>query len=117
MENRRRTGAEYEEKATEYLEGLGWRILERNYRCRTGEIDLIAADGPALVFVEVKYRRSGAYGSPAEAVDGRKQRTICRVADYYRMRHGIPDGQACRFDVVAVQGEEICLLRNAFPYQ
>ena len=70
-----------------------------------------------LVFVEAKYRPSGAYGSPAEAVDGRKQRTICRVADYYRMRHGIPDGQACRFDVVAVQGVEICLLRSAFPYQ
>ena len=117
MGNKRLLGTQKEQQAAAYLESAGFEILERNYRCRTGEIDLIAADGPALVFVEVKYRRSGAYGSPAEAVDGRKQRTICRVADYYRMRHGIPYGQACRFDVVAVQGEEICLLRNAFPYQ
>ncbi len=117
MENRRKKGAKYEERAAEYLEGLGWRILERNYRCRTGEIDLIAADGQTLVFVEVKYRRSDTYGSPAEAVDGRKQRTICRVADHYRMCHGVLEGQACRFDVISVQGEELSLLQDAFPYQ
>lgn len=117
MENRRRTGAEYEQKAAEYLKSLGWRILERNFRCRTGEIDLIALEGAVLVFVEVKYRRSSAYGNPAEAVDARKQRTICRVADYYRMRHGISEDCSVRFDVAAIQGGEICLIRNAFPYQ
>lgn len=117
MENRRKTGAEYERKTAEYLERLGWKLLERNYRCRTGEIDLIARDGRTLVFVEVKYRRSRAYGNPAEAVDGRKQYTICRVSDYYRMTHGISEDQPCRFDVAAIEGDEVCLIRNAFPYQ
>ncbi len=117
MKNRRKTGAEYERKTAEYLESLGWKLLERNYRCRTGEIDLIARDGRTLVFVEVKYRRSRAYGNPAEAVDGRKQHTICRVSDYYRMTHGISEDQPCRFDVAAIEGDEVCLIRNAFPYQ
>ena len=117
MGNRRKIGTEYEQKTAEYLESLGWKILERNYRCRIGEIDLIALDGRTLVFVEVKYRRSGACGSPGEAVDVRKQHTICRVADYYRMVHGISETQSCRFDVAAVQGERLELLRNAFPYR
>lgn len=117
MENRRRTGAKYEQKTAEYLESLGWRVLERNYRCRMGEIDLIALDGGTLVFVEVKYRSSRAYGTPAEAVDRKKQRTICRVSDYYRLTHQITDAQPCRFDVAAVQGGEIRLIQNAFPYQ
>ena len=55
MGNRRKTGSEYEQKTAEHLESLGWKILERNYRCRIGEIDLIALDGRTLVFVEVKY--------------------------------------------------------------
>lgn len=117
MENRRNTGAAYEQKAAEYLENLGWRILEKNFRCRTGEIDLIAKDGDTLVFAEVKYRRSRAYGNPAEAVDKRKQYRICRVADYYRMKHALSDAQSCRFDVVSVLGEEISLIRNAFFYR
>lgn len=117
MANRRETGAEYERRAAEYLESLGWIILERNYRCRAGEIDLIAEDGGTLVFVEVKYRRCGAWGSPAEAVDGRKQYTICRVSDYYRMKQQVPESRACRFDVVSVQGEELQLFRDAFPYR
>ena len=81
MGNRRKTGTEYEQKTAEYLESLGWKILERNYRCRIGEIDLIALDGRTLVFVEVKYRRSGACGSPGEAVNEEKQHTIYRGAD------------------------------------
>ena len=117
MESRRRTGARYEELAAEYLEEKGYVILERNFRCRSGEIDLIARIQDQIVFVEVKYRRSGACGSPGEAVDVRKQHTICRVADYYRMVHGIPETQSCRFDVAAVQGERLELLRNAFPYR
>ncbi len=117
MENRRRTGAAYEEKAAEYLTALGYEILERNFRCRQGEIDLIAREGETLVFLEVKYRRTAVYGKPEEAVDALKQRTICRVADFYRMRRRIPEDRPCRFDVVAVLGEEITLYRNAFSYQ
>lgn len=116
MQNRRQIGTEEEALAAAFLKKQGYRILEHNFRCRLGEIDLIARDGSALVFIEVKYRKNGSYGHPAEAVDYRKQQKICKVADYYRMLHCIPDGQACRFDVVAIQGSGIRLLRDAFPY-
>lgn len=117
MGNRRKIGATYEEQAATYLEAHGYRILERNFRCRIGEIDLIAREGKTLVFLEVKYRRNGSCGSPAEAVTHEKQRRICRVADYYRMLHRIPEQQNCRFDVVAIQGRTIEVIRNAFFYQ
>jgi putative endonuclease len=117
MENRRKIGADYERQAEEYLQTCGYRILERNYRCRQGEIDLIAREGEALVFLEVKYRRTAAHGLPSEAVTPAKQRTICRVADYYRLTHGIPDNTPCRFDVVSILGQEITLYRNAFLYR
>ena len=117
MGNRRKTGAEYEQKAMEYLESLGYRFLERNYRCRVGEIDLIARERGTLVFVEVKYRSSSICGRPEEAVDTRKQHTICRVADHYRLTHGIREDCPCRFDVAAIEGKSIRLVRNAFPYR
>ena len=60
--SKRKTGAEYEQKAGAYLEGQGYEILEYNYRCRTGEIDIVARDGEYLVFCEVKYRASGGGG-------------------------------------------------------
>lgn len=115
--NKRQTGKAYEESAAGWLEQKGFRILERNYRCRQGEIDLIAADGSCLVFVEVKYRRSGQTGHPAEAVDARKQRRIARTALYYCWEHQIPENQACRFDVVSILGDEIEHLKNAFEMQ
>ena len=116
MQNRRQIGTEEEALAAAFLKEQGYRILEQNFRCRLGEIDIIARDGSALVFIEVKYRKNSKYGNQAEAVDRRKQQKICKVADYYRMKYRIPDGQACRFDVVAIQGREIRLIRDAFPY-
>ena len=116
MQNRRQIGTEEEALAAAFLKAQGYEILEQNFRCRQGEIDLIARDGSALVFIEVKYRKNGAYGHPAEAVDYRKQQKICKVADYYRMKHRIPERQACRFDVVAIQGSAIRLIRDAFSY-
>lgn len=116
MENRRRVGAAYEEKAAEYLCSQGYRILERNFRCRLGEIDLIAEDCEVLVFLEVKYRKSSRYGSPAEAVTPAKQKTICRVADFYRMSRRVPESKSCRFDVVAILGEQVQIYKDAFPY-
>lgn len=117
MENRRRIGTVQEERAAAFLSGLGYRILERNFRCKRGEIDLIAEEDGVLVFLEVKYRKSGCCGSPAEAVTRSKQRTICRVADFYRMLKGIPESRSCRFDVVAILGDRVQLYRNAFAYQ
>lgn len=106
-----------EQKAAEYLKQKGYRILERNFYSRYGEIDIIAREGKYLVFVEVKYRTNTSHGSPQEAVSRSKQRTICRVANYYCLKHGMQEGTACRFDVVAILGDDVTLLRNAFEYQ
>ena len=114
--NRRAVGSGYESYAADYLESQGYRILERNFRCRAGEIDLIARDGKYLVFIEVKYRRNPAGGDPLEAVNGRKQMTISRVASYYCLKKGYGEGTPCRFDVVAVRGEAVQLVKNAFEY-
>lgn len=114
--NNRKKGTFYEEKAAAYLAERGVRLLERNYRTRRGEIDLIGREGEYLVFFEVKYRRDAAKGYPAEAVDYRKQKSICRVADYYRMLHRIGDTAAVRYDVVAICDEEITWYRNAFEH-
>lgn len=112
--NKRQAGAAGEARAAEYLEERGYRILERNYRDRAGEIDIVAMDQGTLAFVEVKYRRSGACGSPFAAVDGRKQRRIIGAARRYMYEKGLGTETDCRFDVVAVTGDEIELLQNAF---
>ena len=112
--NKRQVGTQYESMAVQYLTEAGYHILERNFRCRTGEIDIIAKDGAYLVFVEVKYRASAACGSALEAVDYRKQKSILRVAQYYMVSHGYGTQTNCRFDVVAIQGTEITLIQNAF---
>ena len=114
--NSRTTGADREKQAAEYLERQGMRIVERNYRSRQGEIDLIGWHQGYLVFVEVKYRSGNEKGHAAEAVDLRKQRRICRVADYYRYCHGVGQDVGVRYDVVAIQGEMITWFQNAFPH-
>lgn len=102
--NKREIGAMFEEIACAYLKERGFQVLERNFRCRQGEIDVIGEDEGYLVFVEVKYRASGMSGNPAEAVTAAKQQKICRTADYYRYRHGIGEDRAVRYDVVAIEG-------------
>lgn len=73
-------------------------VLELNYRCRTGEIDIIARDGGYLVFVEVKYRKTKRAGYALEAIDSRKAGQVRRVAAVYLYEHGFPESAACRFD-------------------
>lgn len=114
--NRRTVGTQAEDKAAEYLQSCGVQILERNYRNRSGEIDMIGMHDGYLVFVEVKYRTSQKKGNPEEAVGIAKQKNICKVADYYRCTHRVPLSTAVRYDVVAVLGEEIRWYRNAFPH-
>ena len=114
--NKRKTGAEYEKLAAEWLMQHGFQILEYNYRCRQGEIDLIAREGAALVFVEVKYRKNGQTGDPSEAVDIRKQKKISRVALYYCWEKKVPQETPCRFDVISIKGESIRQMKDAFPY-
>jgi putative endonuclease len=94
-----RTG---ERLAADKLISCGYHILERNFRCRYGEIDLVAEDEHDLVFVEVKTRRGDAYGRPEEAVTPRKQRKIIEVAGYYLDLHECWE-RSWRVDVVAVQ--------------
>jgi len=108
----KRLGSAGEKRAATYLAGLGMRIVERNYRCRQGEIDLIAWDGDTLVFVEVKARRSGDCGTPEEAVSPAKQRKLRQVALWYLARLGYEP--FCRFDVVSVAGDQVTHFRAAF---
>ena len=110
--NKRKTGAVYEAKAASYLKENGYQILEKNYRCPLGEIDLIAREGRYLVFIEVKYRRTSRLGTGEEAVNIRKQQKILAASRWYLMQH--PAWCYCRFDVVAIHGEMIHVIRNAF---
>ncbi len=114
MGNHYAVGMQYEQRAAEYLTVQGYQILERNFRCRQGEIDLIAREKEWLVFVEVKYRKTARLGEPLEAVDRRKQQRIYGAAEYYLHCFYYGRDVRCRFDVVAVLGEEIFLIRNAF---
>ena len=103
-----------EERAMRYLAERGYRIIERNYRCRHGEIDIIARDKKALVFIEVKYRASKLAGDPTESVTPEKARKIVRVARYYLMMNGISEDSAMRFDVLAIDEKGIRHIADAF---
>ena len=90
--------------------------MERNFRCRMGEIDLIARDGRYLVFVEVKYRSSRRQGTALGAVGKEKQRVISKVAGYYLLTRCKSLDMPCRFDVVGIEGAEMFWIPNAFDY-
>lgn len=116
--NRKKTGTEYEQKAGLYLEQHGYRILMFNYRCRFGEIDIVAREGSVFVFCEVKYRTTAQKGTPLEAVTARKQKTISKCALSYLTQRGL-EGVQCRFDVIGIEGDRaaVTLIRNAFDYK
>ena len=114
-------GALGERLASEHLERQGYRILERNFRCRMGEIDLIARRGSELVFAEVKLRKDASHGEAREFVTAAKQRKLLRTAEYYLSARPWAQDLQARFDVIEVyapQGTEenstICQLENAF---
>ena len=113
--NKRQIGTEKEKLAGAYLEKNGYKIIEYNFRCRQGEIDIIARDGEYLVFCEVKYRSDMSKGTPLEAVDYKKQRVISRCALFYIMKQRLGD-VPCRFDVVSITNQEIQVIKNAFDY-
>ena len=105
-----------QQEAESYLAAKGYRILERNYRVRTGEIDLIARFENYIVFIEVKYRRGVKFGFPREAVSIAKQRQIVRTAMHYITVQNLSD-QDFRFDVVEVldqNGLKVNHIENAF---
>ena len=114
MENKRKLGSNYEQKAVEYLLQKGYAIIECNYRNRSGEIDIVARDHAYICFIEVKYRATDMYGNPLEAVTPHKQNQIRKVARFYLMTHGMTEWTPCRFDVIAFEGENITHIENAF---
>ena len=111
------TGEQGEALAARYLKKKGYRIIEKNYRTKLGEIDIIAKDKDTLVFVEVKARRSWQFGNPKAAVTPHKQRKISKVALHY-LKNTRRSNVSARFDVAAVtmsrDKPQIEIIKNAF---
>lgn len=104
MSNQRLTGKKAEDVACSFLQHNGLSLIQRNYHCRYGEIDLIMQDSDTLVFVEVRYRSSARFGSASESVDRKKQRKLVFTANHYLQNN--PSSQPTRFDVVALTPEQ-----------
>lgn len=111
--DRQEIGTRGEDAAAAYLERAGMHVIERNWRCARGEIDIIALDGEVLVLVEVKTRTSAARGTPEDAVSPTKQRRIARLAESYLTISGAGPCSV-RFDVVSIRvlGPDRALLRH-----
>jgi putative endonuclease len=111
LSGKQEQGQHWEQVARAWLERRGLRLVEANFRCKGGEIDLVMRDGEELVFVEVRQRADRRYGGAAASITPAKLRRLVRAAQYYLLRfaHTPP----CRFDVVAIDGGQIDWLRNA----
>jgi putative endonuclease len=106
-------GASAERLAVRELVRLGYKIVERNFRCPAGELDVVARDGDTLVFVEIRSRRSNRFGTALEAVGRTKQAQVSRVAAVYLATRR-PRFDTCRFDVVGVTGTQIDVVQDAW---
>ncbi|HHD56714.1 MAG TPA: YraN family protein [Desulfobulbaceae bacterium] len=120
MESTTTIGRQGEDLAVDWLRAHGYTIVARNYRRRFGEVDVIAHQGEYLVFVEVKTRSSGRFGSPFDAVTLRKQQQLSRIAKDYLVRNKKMD-TPCRFDVLSIILAEdrpptVDIIVNAFEY-
>jgi putative endonuclease len=113
MFTKRDVGIEGEDLAAKALKKKGYKIIEKNYRSRFGEIDIVAEEGGYLVFVEVKRRNSMVFGGSLQAVDARKKRHMVNCAAYYLKKHKCMDRKV-RFDVVGIDGNELKIVRHAF---
>ena len=111
-------GRYYESLALRYLKKQGLHLIQKNYRCSAGEIDLIMRDKCILIFVEVRFRDGEDFGLAVETVDRRKQLKVLRAAQHYLLLHKIYDSLQCRFDVIGITKKnsevEFSWLRNAF---
>lgn len=109
-------GRQAEDRACDYLQQQGLQLLQRNYRSKRGEIDLIMQHEGQLIFVEVRFRRQSQFGNAAESVDWRKQAKLVACAQHYIQTHRQVQQQPCRFDVVALNGNNLALewIPNAF---
>lgn len=111
--NTKKKGHAAENKACTFLQDKGLTIVERNYSCAPGEIDLIMQDGEDLVFVEVRSRNT-TIAEALESIDGYKQAKIVRVASFYLQEKNWYDKVNCRFDVLAVTDTQMEWIKNAF---
>lgn len=108
-------GLALEQQGARHLSAHGLQLVTANYHCKAGEIDLVMRDAGTLVFVEVRFRRSGLRGSPVETVTLTKQRRLIRCARHYLMSHRLYDTVPCRFDVLGIgPGNRITWVQNAF---
>ena len=106
-------GLSAEAIATQLLVHRGYQIVERNFRCASGELDIVARDGAILCFVEVRSRSNGEHGHAAEMIDRKKQKQVARVAMHYiGLRN--PEFDRSRFDVVAITGDDVLLIQDAW---
>lgn len=112
--NTRNIGSFYEEKAEIYLTEHNFTIIEKNFRCKMGEIDMIAIKDGILRFIEVKYRKDTKYGYALSAVSQQKQRKIQNAAMCFLNFHSKYNDIPCSFDVIAIQGDYIEYIFNAF---
>lgn len=116
----RATGRDAEQYAAEHLRRLGYRVIATNVRYKVGEIDIVAEEGPVLVFVEVRARQASGYGTAAETVGTRKQRRLLRAVETYLQEQNVDPARACRIDVVAIRLDlagrpaELEVIPNAF---
>jgi putative endonuclease len=113
VDNKRQRGASAEADAAQLLIASGYHIVERNFRCRFGELDLVARDGDVLVFVEVRSRADDEHGAAVLAVGPAKQRQVARVAAFY-IAAVQPAFAECRFDIVAITGGDPVVMKDAF---
>ena len=114
--NNRKQGNDFEGLAADYLKRQGYDIIQQNFYCKMGEVDIIARDDQYLVFVEVKYRKSARAGTAAEAVNFNKMRKISRCADVYMMQNKMSGDTSVSFDVVAIEEGHLKHYKNAFEY-
>ena len=113
--NRRQKGTFYEEIASSYLQKHGIRIIEKNYRIKQGEVDLIGEDASHLIFFEVKYRKDKEFGEPWESVFVEKRKRIGKVALQYIYSRKVK--KQVRYDVISICGDEISWFKNAFYHE
>ena len=110
-------GQQQELQACNYLIAQGLQLLEQNYRCKSGEIDLVMADQDTLVFVEVRHRKQNDYGNGLESITRSKQRKIISAAQHYLQAYNLTNKFACRFDIVITKptnDQQFLWIKDAF---
>ncbi len=110
----KKIGDQAEDYACDYLQKKNIAILQRNFRFKTGEIDIIAKDKNTILFIEVKFRKSIHFGEPFEFVTPQKQHKIIQTAQLYLQKNNKLADHDCRFDVISIHNDKLTWLKNAF---